>query len=206
MDALTLEEIWWRYPTFSQQPNTWMLKDISLQVRKGECFGITGHSGSGKTTLCRTILGILPTSARLTSEQLPHHFRGSVSILGQKISGSPINTKQIGMVLQDPETVGLPVEILRVSHEVEREQARELTARRQGRDQAAVDSALGAMLAAARSGANMIPAMLDAARAEGINTQLAALTAPARGFHSAEAFIAMAELTCGGLCPDLPER
>ena len=61
-----------------------------------------------------------------------------------------------------PETVGQPVEILRVSHEVERVQARELAARRQGRDQAAVDAALGAMLAAARSGANMIPAMLDA--------------------------------------------
>ena len=43
-------------------------------------------------------------------------------------------------------------------------------------------------------------------RAEGINTQLAALTARARGFHSADAFIAMAELTCGGLCPDLPGR
>ena len=43
-------------------------------------------------------------------------------------------------------------------------------------------------------------------RAEGINTQLAALTAPGRGFHSADAFIAMAELTCGGLCPDLPGR
>jgi transposase len=43
-------------------------------------------------------------------------------------------------------------------------------------------------------------------RAEGINTQLAALTARARGFHTAEAFIAMAELTCGGLCPDLPGR
>ncbi len=65
-----------------------------------------------------------------------------------------------------PDTVGLPVEILRVSHEVERVQARELAARRQSRDQAAVDAALGAMLAAARSGANMIPAMLDAARAE----------------------------------------
>ena len=65
-----------------------------------------------------------------------------------------------------PDTVGLPVEILRVSHEVERVQDRELAARRQGRDQAAVDAALGAMLAAARSGANMIPAMLDAARAE----------------------------------------
>jgi transposase len=43
-------------------------------------------------------------------------------------------------------------------------------------------------------------------RAEAINTQLAALTARARGFHSAGAFIAMAELTCGGLCPDLPGR
>ena len=65
-----------------------------------------------------------------------------------------------------PQTVGQPVEILRVSHEVELAQVRELAARRQDRDQAAVDAALGAMLAAARSGQNMIPAMLDAARAE----------------------------------------
>jgi transposase len=35
---------------------------------------------------------------------------------------------------------------------------------------------------------------------------LAALTTRARGFHSAAAFIAMAELTCGGLCPSLPGR
>ncbi|HEY5351159.1 MAG TPA: methylmalonyl-CoA mutase family protein [Streptosporangiaceae bacterium] len=63
-------------------------------------------------------------------------------------------------------TVGLPVEILRVSHEVERDQAADLSRRRSGRDQAAVDSALAAMLAAARSGENMIPPMLAAARAE----------------------------------------
>jgi methylmalonyl-CoA mutase N-terminal domain/subunit len=63
-------------------------------------------------------------------------------------------------------TVGSPVEILRVSHEVERDQAAELGRRRAGRDQAAVDSALAAMLAAARSGQNMIPPMLAAARAE----------------------------------------
>src|SRR5258705_634362 len=41
-------------------------------------------------------------------------------------------------------TVGQPVEILRVSHEVERDQAAELGRRRAGRDQAAVDSALAA--------------------------------------------------------------
>jgi isobutyryl-CoA mutase large subunit len=65
-----------------------------------------------------------------------------------------------------PETVGQPVEIMRVSHDVERDQARDLARRRAARDQAAVDSALALMLAAARSGANIIPPMLEAARAE----------------------------------------
>jgi methylmalonyl-CoA mutase N-terminal domain/subunit len=64
------------------------------------------------------------------------------------------------------ETVEKPIEILRVSHEVEVEQVRELRTRKSGRDQAAVDAALAAMLDAARSGANMIPPMIDAAQAE----------------------------------------
>ena len=49
---------------------------------------------------------------------------------------------------------------------MERDQVRELAGRRAGRDQAAIDAAMAGLLAAARSGANMIPAMLDAARAE----------------------------------------
>src|SRR5580700_2407899 len=58
------------------------------------------------------------------------------------------------------ETVEKPIEILRVSHEVEVEQVRELRARKASRDQAAVDAALASMLTAARSGANMIPPMI----------------------------------------------
>jgi methylmalonyl-CoA mutase N-terminal domain/subunit len=58
------------------------------------------------------------------------------------------------------------LEILRVSHEVEREQVRELAHRKGARDEAAVRAALDAMLAAARDGSNMIGPMLDAARAE----------------------------------------
>jgi methylmalonyl-CoA mutase, N-terminal domain len=65
-----------------------------------------------------------------------------------------------------PGSVGQPVEILRVSHEVERDQVAGLARRRAGRDQAAVDGALAAMIAAARSGENMIPPMLLAAQAE----------------------------------------
>src|SRR5439155_27178191 len=48
------------------------------------------------------------------------------------------------------------LEILRVSHEVEREQVRVLASRKGERDEAAVRSALDGMLAAARSGAKMI--------------------------------------------------
>ncbi len=58
------------------------------------------------------------------------------------------------------------LEILRVSHEVEREQKRVLAQRRAARDDAAVQAALARMVEAARGDANMVPAMLDAARAE----------------------------------------
>src|SRR4029077_7476352 len=64
-------------------------------------------------------------------------------------------------------TVAQPLEILRISAEVEREQVRTLAARRSGRDQRAVDAALSALVAAARTeDDNLVPPMLDAARAE----------------------------------------
>jgi len=65
-----------------------------------------------------------------------------------------------------PRSVTPELEILRVSHEVEREQVRVLGARKAARDEAAVKAGLDAMLAAARAGENMIPPMLEAVRAE----------------------------------------
>jgi methylmalonyl-CoA mutase N-terminal domain/subunit len=86
-------------------------------------------------------------------------------------------------------TVGAPVEILRVSHEVERDQVAGLGRRRAARDQAAVDAALARMLDAARSGANMIPPMLDAARAEATLGEIcAALRAEWGSYSEAPAF------------------
>src|SRR5215208_4194558 len=59
-----------------------------------------------------------------------------------------------------------PLEILRVSHEVEREQKAELTERRKARDDAAARAAVTHMVEVGRTEANMIPAMLEAVRAE----------------------------------------
>ncbi|MCI0686329.1 MAG: methylmalonyl-CoA mutase family protein [Sporichthyaceae bacterium] len=74
--------------------------------------------------------------------------------------------KKIVGVNVHTETVEQPLDILRISHEVELEQRRVLAERRTHRDDAAVQAALERMVAAARTNENMIPAMLDAARAE----------------------------------------
>jgi methylmalonyl-CoA mutase, N-terminal domain len=58
------------------------------------------------------------------------------------------------------------LETLRISHEVELEQRATLARRRAARDQAAVDSALAAMVQAARGDDNLIEPILAAARAE----------------------------------------
>ena len=58
------------------------------------------------------------------------------------------------------------LEILRVSHEVEVEQVRDLAARRTARDEEAVAAAVSRMVDAARSGENMIEPMLEACRVE----------------------------------------
>ena len=62
--------------------------------------------------------------------------------------------------------VGEPLEILRVSHEVELAQRERVAARRAARDQAAVDAALARMVDDAAADRNTVPAMLDAVRAE----------------------------------------
>jgi isobutyryl-CoA mutase large subunit len=63
-------------------------------------------------------------------------------------------------------SVSHELEILRVSHEVEREQVRLLTDRKSRRDRAAVEAAVARMVEVSRTSENMVPAMLDAVRAE----------------------------------------
>src|SRR5579862_9887793 len=85
------------------------------------------------------------------------------------------------------QTVAAPLEILRISPEVERDQVALLAARRARRDQPAVDASLSALVAAARTDANLVPPMLEAARAEAtlgeicsaLRTEWGAYTEPA---------------------------
>jgi methylmalonyl-CoA mutase N-terminal domain/subunit len=74
--------------------------------------------------------------------------------------------KKVVGVNTHTESVSHDLEILRVSHEVEREQVRALAARKAARDEGTVAAALHRMVEVARTDANLVPAMLDAVRAE----------------------------------------
>jgi peptide/nickel transport system ATP-binding protein len=68
------------------------LKGLSLEVAKGESFGLVGESGSGKSTLLRAVAGLAPVDG------------GEITVNGKKL-GMRRNKafyREVQMVFQDP--------------------------------------------------------------------------------------------------------
>ena len=78
------------------------VRDVSFTLQPGETLAIVGESGCGKSALCKSIMKLLPTSARIKS--------GSICVNGVEISGyreremQKLRGKLFSMVLQDPLT------------------------------------------------------------------------------------------------------
>lgn len=70
------------------------LRDVSLQIRRGEFVAIIGHNGSGKSTLAKHLNALLlPTAGRVTVEGLDTQDLEHVWTIRQ----------MVGMVFQNPD-------------------------------------------------------------------------------------------------------
>ena len=90
-----LEKVSYMYPRSTDL----VLSNISLEIKKGEFFGIIGPTGAGKTTLCLSLNGIVP-------QFYGGRFFGSVKINGLDTLEHPISQMAglVGEVFEDPET------------------------------------------------------------------------------------------------------
>jgi lipopolysaccharide transport system ATP-binding protein len=58
-----------------RQEEFWAVKDISFELKRGDCLGLIGHNGAGKTTLLRMLNGLIkPDQGRI-------EMRGKVGAL-----------------------------------------------------------------------------------------------------------------------------
>ncbi len=75
-----------------------ILRDISLNVRKGEILGIGGESGSGKTILAKTVLGILSRPVEKLSGEIIFEEKP----LETEKDFRSVRGRNISMIFQNP--------------------------------------------------------------------------------------------------------
>jgi peptide/nickel transport system ATP-binding protein len=77
-----------------------VLRDLSLNIRQGEAYGLVGESGCGKSTVALTVVRYLPRNGSITG--------GAISLDGKdvmKLEGEALRrarAESVSMVYQDP--------------------------------------------------------------------------------------------------------
>lgn len=77
-----------------------VLNGINLDVYKGEKIGIVGESGCGKTTTMRSILKVLPRSARIFEGEIIYNGEDVLKMTDKEIDR--LRQRGISMIFQDP--------------------------------------------------------------------------------------------------------
>jgi phosphate transport system ATP-binding protein len=91
LERMRIESVWLAYG------DRWVVRDVSLAVRKGEVLALIGASGSGKTTLLRSL-------NRLTEVTEGAARAGGITLDEKEIAEIEVNSlrRRVSMVFQQP--------------------------------------------------------------------------------------------------------
>jgi oligopeptide/dipeptide ABC transporter ATP-binding protein len=76
-----------------------VVRSVSFAIKPGEAYGLVGESGSGKTITSRSILGLLPSNARVTGSI---NFGGRALLSLRPAEMRKVRGSGIAMIFQDP--------------------------------------------------------------------------------------------------------
>ncbi|MCW3842763.1 energy-coupling factor ABC transporter ATP-binding protein [Micromonospora yasonensis] len=95
MDLATLRDVTFTY-AYAEMP---ALEGVTLQLQRGQLYGVVGINGSGKSTLCSLLRGLIPHFHQGTLE-------GTVEILGKDLGewDAAELSRTIGCVFDNPFT------------------------------------------------------------------------------------------------------
>jgi len=111
---LEMRDLSVRYPSAEAGgAAAWVLREVSLSVRRGGSLAVIGESGSGKTTLALSVARLLPPSARLEGRL---RFAGEDLLDATEVRLRALRGAQISMVFQQPQTALNPV--LRIGSQI----------------------------------------------------------------------------------------
>lgn len=78
-----------------------MVKNVSLDIHRGEILGICGLAGSGKLGISNGIHGLYETEGEVDFEGKPLDIRNTEGVLGQKIAFLSEDRKKVGLMLDE---------------------------------------------------------------------------------------------------------
>jgi peptide/nickel transport system ATP-binding protein len=100
-------------PSREGGPET-VVKEVDLDVERGESLALVGESGCGKTTTLLSILGLLPRGAKIESGEIS--FAGRDLRRAEERELRAVRGGQIGVIWQDPLAALDPV--MRAGHQI----------------------------------------------------------------------------------------
>jgi ABC-type glutathione transport system ATPase component len=77
-----------------------VLRDVSLEIRRGEVLGLVGQSGSGKSTLAMAILGLLDRKSARAEGAIEFDGCNLLTLRERELRG--LRGRKIALVLQSP--------------------------------------------------------------------------------------------------------